>query len=109
MSSYLGRFPSSNLHEAIIKSRQQSNDFFQAPMSSPLYFRRFVAQFGCRMKRRFFGFSVFILFLVFVQIPLFAEATNTALAKSAIFENDVMYLRVGEVEKNLADAIQSAQ
>jgi hypothetical protein len=61
------------------------------------------------MTRRFFGFSVLILFLALAQIPLFAEATNTALAKSAIFENDVAYLRVGEVAKNLADEIQSAQ
>ena len=61
------------------------------------------------MTRRFFGFSVLILFLALAQIPLFAEATNAALAKSAIFENDVAYLRVGEVGKNLADEIQSAQ
>ena len=61
------------------------------------------------MIRRFFWFSVLILFLALAQIPLFAEATNTALAESAIFENDVAYLRVGEVEKNLADEIQSAQ
>jgi hypothetical protein len=77
--------------------------------SSLLYFRRFVAQVGCRMTRRFFGFSVLILFLALAQIPLFAEATSMALAKSAIFENDVAYLRVGEVGKNLADEIQSAQ
>jgi hypothetical protein len=61
------------------------------------------------MTRRFFGFSVLILFLALAQIPLFAEATNAALAKSAIFENDVAYLRVADVGKNLADEIQSAQ
>ncbi len=37
------------------------------------------------------------------------EATNAALAKSAVLENDVMYLRVGEVGKTLAAEIQSAQ
>ena len=74
-------------------------------MRSPLYFQRFVAQFGCRMTRRFFGFSILILFLAFAQIPLFAEATNAALAESAIYETDVAYLRVGEVGKNLADEI----
>jgi hypothetical protein len=61
------------------------------------------------MTRRFFCFSVLILFLALAQIPLFAEATNATLAKSAIFENDVAYLRVGVVKKNLADEIQSAQ
>ncbi|HEY3932374.1 MAG TPA: hypothetical protein VGM58_08390 [Verrucomicrobiae bacterium] len=61
------------------------------------------------MTRQFFGFSVLILFLALAQIPLFAEATNVALAKLAIFENNVAYLRVGEVGKNLADEIQSAQ
>ncbi len=61
------------------------------------------------MTRRFFGFSVLILFSALAQIPLFAEATNAALAKSAIFENDVAYLRVGEVGKNLANEIQSTQ
>jgi hypothetical protein len=61
------------------------------------------------MTRRFFGFSILILFLAFAQIPLFAEATNAALAESAIYETDVAYLRVGEVGKNLADEIQSAQ
>ena len=59
------------------------------------------------MTRRFFCFSV--LFFALAQISLFAEATNVVLAKSAIFENDVAYLRVGQVGKNLADEIQSAQ
>jgi hypothetical protein len=76
---------------------------------SPLYFRRFVAQFGCGMTRRFFGFSVLILFLALAQTPLFAEATNADLAKSAVLEKNVAYLRVDDVGKNLADEIQSAE
>lgn len=42
-------------------------------------------------------------------MPLFADATNATLAGSAIFEHDVAYLRVGVVEKNLAEEIQSAR
>jgi hypothetical protein len=61
------------------------------------------------MTRQFFGFSVLILFLSLARIPLFADATNADLIKSAVLENDVVYLRVGEVEKNLAEEIQSAQ
>jgi hypothetical protein len=78
-------------------------------MVSLLYFQRFVAQFGCGMTRRFFGFSVLILFLTLTQMPLFADATNADLAKSAVFESNVAYLRVGEVGKNLAEEIQSAR
>jgi hypothetical protein len=59
------------------------------------------------MTRRSLVFSVIILWLA--QISLFAEATNVALAKSAVLENDVAYLRVGEVGKTLAAEIQSAQ
>jgi hypothetical protein len=59
------------------------------------------------MTRRFFAFSVLTLWLG--QIPLFAEATNTALAASGMLENDVMYLRVGQAGKNLAAEIRSAQ
>lgn len=43
------------------------------------------------------------------QISSRADTINGALAKSAILENNVAYLRVGEVEKNLAEEIQSAQ
>jgi C-terminal processing protease CtpA/Prc len=59
------------------------------------------------MTRRSLVFSVLILSLA--QIPLFADATNPALAKSGLLENNVMYLRVGEVGKTLAAEIQSAQ
>ncbi len=43
------------------------------------------------------------------QVSLRADATNDTLAKSALLENDVAYLRVGEVGKNLPEQIQSAQ
>ena len=61
------------------------------------------------MTRQFFGFSVLILFSLLARIPLIADVTNAALVKSVILENDVAYLRVGEVKKNLAAEIQSAQ
>jgi hypothetical protein len=38
-----------------------------------------------------------------------ADTTNAALASSSLLENNVAYLRVGEVQTNLADEIQSAQ
>jgi hypothetical protein len=60
-----------------------------------------------KMTRRSLVFSVLILWLA--QISLFADATNSALAKSGMLENDVVYLRVGEVGKSLAAEIQSAQ
>jgi hypothetical protein len=43
------------------------------------------------------------------RISLQAEMTNDVLAKTAVLENNVAYLRVGEIAKNLAEAIQSAQ
>jgi len=62
------------------------------------------------MTRRFLNLPVLALaFLLAAQNPLRADATNSALAKSAVLENDVAYLRVGEAGKNLADKIQSAQ
>ena len=38
-----------------------------------------------------------------------ADMTNDAPVKSALLENDVAYLRVGEVQKNLAEEIRSEQ
>ena len=38
-----------------------------------------------------------------------ADPTNGAPVRSSILENNVAYLRVGEVQKNLAAEIQSAQ
>jgi hypothetical protein len=62
------------------------------------------------MRRRFL--NLFVLSLAFsmaAQYVLLAGAANPALTKSAVLENDVAYLRVGHVEKNLAEEIQSAQ
>ena len=59
------------------------------------------------MTRRFLNLPVLALaFLLAAQNPLRADATNSALAKSAVLENDVAYLRVGEAGKNLADKIR---
>jgi Peptidase family S41 len=43
------------------------------------------------------------------SIIQFADLTNNAPFKSSVLENNVAYLRVGEVQKNLAEEIQSAQ
>jgi hypothetical protein len=51
----------------------------------------------------------FLAFLAAIRISVHAEGTNADLIKSAVMENDVLYLRVGSVEKNLANEIQSAQ
>jgi hypothetical protein len=61
------------------------------------------------MTRRFL--NLFVLsqaLLLAAQIPSRGD-TADALAKSAVLENDVAYLRVGEVGKNLPQEIQSAQ
>jgi hypothetical protein len=62
------------------------------------------------MTRRFYSLSIVAAALLLsAQISLRAEATNAALAKAAILENDSLYLRVGEVGGNLAAEIKSAQ
>lgn len=62
------------------------------------------------MTRRFLNLFVLPLaFLLAAQNVLRASATNSAITKSAILENGVAYLRVGNVGKNLAEEIQSAQ
>jgi hypothetical protein len=71
-----------------------------------LYFRHFVAQFGRGMTRLFF--SLFAGLLAMCG-SLRADMTNDAPVKSSILENDVAYLRVGDVGKNLAEEIRSAQ
>jgi hypothetical protein len=78
-------------------------------MRKQLYFRRFVAQFSRRMTQRFSVPAILILNLSLAQIPLLAAATDAALAKAILLENDVMYLRVSEVGKTLTAEIQSAQ
>lgn len=47
--------------------------------------------------------------LLAAQFSPQAGAANVSLAKSAVLEGNVAYLRVGQVGKNLADEIQSAQ
>jgi hypothetical protein len=75
-----------------------------------LYFRRFVAQFGRGMKRRFLWIFVMTLAgLPAAQISSRADMAATALARAAVLENDVLYLRAGHVGKNLAEEIRSAQ
>jgi hypothetical protein len=72
-----------------------------------LYFPAFIAHFGRRMRRRFFDYFVLAAATLF-SAQVYAGASETLL-KSTFLENDVAYLRVGEVEKNLANEIQSAQ
>jgi len=56
------------------------------------------------MTRRFL--NLFILSATFLSAQISARAD---LIKSSVLENDTLYLRVGEVGKNLAVEIQSAQ
>ena len=56
------------------------------------------------MTRRFLNHIFLPAILLAVQFPARAD-----LIKSAVLENDVVYLRVGEVGKNLAAEIRSAQ
>jgi hypothetical protein len=61
--------------------------------------------------RRFFCNGSVLAAAVFLsaQISLRADVMGGALVKSALLENDVAYLRVGEIGKNLPEEIQSAQ
>jgi hypothetical protein len=61
------------------------------------------------MTRQFFGLSILFLFLSLARIPSFADTASVDLVKSVVLENNVAYLRVGDVGKNLAEEIQSAQ
>jgi hypothetical protein len=80
------------------------------PPRKHLYFRRFFAQFGVRMTRRFSRLLVFALAgLLAAQFSPRAGAADTSLAKSAVLEGTVAYLQVGQVGKNLADEIRAAQ
>jgi hypothetical protein len=60
------------------------------------------------MTRRFVNFLLPLAFLLEPQSLSRAEAT-AALVKSAVLENDALYLRVAEVGKDLPEEIQSAQ
>jgi hypothetical protein len=74
-----------------------------------LYFRRFVAQFGRRMTRRFLVIFVLALAgLPAAQISLRADTAATALA-AAVLENDILYLRASHVGTKLPGEIRSAQ
>jgi hypothetical protein len=46
--------------------------------------------------------------LLLAQFPLRADVPDSALAKSELLENNVIYLRVGDVGTNLADEISMA-
>jgi hypothetical protein len=59
------------------------------------------------MTRQLFGFLILLLSLA--RIPSFADTSSMDLVKSVVLENNVAYLRVGEVGKNLAEEIQLAQ
>src|ERR1700722_3901939 len=59
------------------------------------------------MTRRFGNWFV-LSAAIFLPAQISARADDV-LEKSAVLENDTMYLRVGEVGKNLAEEIQSAQ
>lgn len=73
---------------------------------SPLYFCAFAPHFKCGMTRRFCSIFISAAFSLAVQISARADE---ALVKSSVLENDVAYLRVGDVGSNLAAEIQSAQ
>jgi len=76
-----------------------------APQVSFLLFQ-FHRAFYVTMTRRLF--NCFLLPLIFA-VAQFSARAESALAKSALLENDVAYLRVAKVEKNLAGEIQSAE
>ncbi len=62
------------------------------------------------MTRRFLGVSVLVLTVwLSAQFPLRADTDASALAKSTVLEDNVAYLQVGQVGKNLADEIRAAQ
>ena len=72
-------------------------------ISLPLYFFVFANHFKA-MTRRFLNYFFLPAILLASQF-----AARADLIKSSVLENDVAYLRVGEVGKNLAAEIQSAQ
>jgi len=62
------------------------------------------------MTRRFLNLLVLSpAFLLAAQNASRAGTGDTALARSSVLENNVAYLRVGHVEKDLAEEIKSAQ
>jgi hypothetical protein len=55
------------------------------------------------------GFFILFISLLAMGGSLRADVTNAALAKAVVLENNVAYLRVGQVADGLAAEIQSAQ
>lgn len=94
--------------EADCRRLVESDKICSLVMRKHLYFRAFVTQLGVRMTRRFLLLFAFAS-LLGARGSLRADTTNTALTKSAVLENDVVYLRVGNVGTNLAEEIQSAR
>jgi hypothetical protein len=60
-------------------------------------------------RRSSWVFTAALAGLLVAQIALCADATDAGLAKSAVLEGNVAYLRVGQIGKNLADEIRAAQ
>src|SRR5277367_1272123 len=60
-------------------------------------------------RRSSYPFALMLAVLFAICNLLRANTTDAGLTKSAILENDTLYLRIGHVEKNLAEEIQSAQ
>jgi hypothetical protein len=74
-----------------------------------LYFRPFVAQFGCSMTQRFFKLLILALAgLLASPVLSRADMTNMALVKSEILEGNVAYLRVSHVAAGLPGEIGAA-
>jgi hypothetical protein len=71
-----------------------------------LYFFSSANHFSRQMTRRFLTLLAGLLAL---GGSLRADTTNDAPVKSFILENNVAYLRIADVQKNLAEEIQSAQ
>jgi len=61
------------------------------------------------MTRRFWSFLILPLAFLPAARNVSRADTTDALAKSAVLENNTVYLRVAEVGTNLAEEIQSAQ
>ncbi len=62
------------------------------------------------MTRRFLKFSLWaVAGLLAAQMGLRADTPAAPLARSAVLDGKVAYLQVGQVVKNLADAIRAAQ
>ena len=78
-------------------------------MRKHLYFRPFVAQFGCSMTQRFFRLLILALAgLLASPVLSRADTTNLALAKPEILEGNVAYLRVSHVAAGLPGEIGAA-